>query len=326
MPQGNILPEGSLLGTPEMTYLTGAAEGIERAWRTGAVLEGTAVRCDAAHDLFIRMGKYTVRIPREEAAVGISEGTVRDIAILARVGKPVCFRLEDISALRVPGGVLTGSRRAVQTQAMDALLKNLLPGEIIRARVTHLEPFGCFVDIGQGCVSMIGADRISVSRIRHSNERFRSGQEIRALVTEIDKHGRRILLSHKELLGTWEENAKLFKAGETVRGIVRGIEEYGVFIELTPNLSGLAEPVPGLREGECVSVYIKSIRPDKMKIKLLIIDRVGEDAPFIQLKYFRSEGRMQSFSYAPPGYGRNDEKIVFSAVGCAACRDNGTML
>ena len=76
----------------------------------------------------------------------------------------------------------------------------------------------------------------------------------------------RISLSHKELLGTWEENAAFFNAGDTVEGIVRGIEPYGVFVELTPNLSGLSEPRDGLREGERVCVYIKSIIPEKMKI------------------------------------------------------------
>ena len=56
-------------------------------------------------------------------------------------------------------------------------------------------------------------------------------------------------LSHRAA-GTWEENASLFKAGETVAGIVRGVEDYGAFIELTPNLSGTAEKRERVERGE----------------------------------------------------------------------------
>lgn len=57
----------------------------------------------------------------------------------------------------------------------------------------------------------------------------------------------RICLSQRELLGTWEENASLFEQGETVAGIVRSVEDYGIFVELTPNLAGLAEFREGVR-------------------------------------------------------------------------------
>ena len=71
-------------------------------------------------------------------------------------------------------------------------------------------------------------------------------------------------------MGTWEENAEMFHSGETVNGVVRSIEPYGIFIELSPNLAGLAEPKPDVYVGQIASVYIKSINPDKMKIKLIL--------------------------------------------------------
>ena len=73
----------------------------------------------------------------------------------------------------------------------------------------------------------------------------------------------RVSLSHKELLGTWEENAALFSSGETVSGIVRSVEHYGVFVELAPNLAGLAEPKDGVKVGQQASVYIKNLIPDE---------------------------------------------------------------
>ena len=106
------------------------------------------------------------------------------------------------------------------------------------------------------------------------------GQSILAAVRTVEPENRRISLTHRELLGTWAQNAALFSVGETVRGVVRSIEPYGVFIELTPNLSGLSEPRADLRPGMAVSVYIKSILPQRMKVKLTVIDVLAPyDAP-----------------------------------------------
>lgn len=55
----------------------------------------------------------------------------------------------------------------------------------------------------------------------------------------------------------------MFSTGETVGGIVRSIEPYGIFIELAPNLAGLAEPRENVRVGQAASVYIKALIPEK---------------------------------------------------------------
>ena len=93
------------------------------------------------------------------------------------------------------------------------------------------------------------------------------------MVKYIDRDLKRITLSYKELLGTWEENAEKFEEGETVKGIVRETEKCknGIFIELTPNLVGLAEYKDGMEYGKPVDVYIKKIIPDKHKVKLIIV-------------------------------------------------------
>ena len=65
------------------------------------------------------------------------------------------------------------------------------------------------------------------------------GQQILCAIKSRDLQGR-FVLTIRELLGTWEENAAGFTVGETVVGIVRSVEEYGTFIEIAPNLAGLA--------------------------------------------------------------------------------------
>ena len=304
------MPEGQRLYTAENQAACATPEGLRAAQAAGAVLEGVARLCDEGHNLAVSVGPFTGIIPREEAALGIAEGTTREIAILSRVGKPVCFVVEDLPC---PGGVPQPrlSRRAAQRQALDDMLSHLAPGDIIPAVVTHLEPFGAFVDIGCGVCSMISIENISVSRIPHPGARFRVGDLIRAAVLDLDPCLERIYLTHKELLGTWAENAAQFRPGMTVPGVVRGIKEYGVFVELTPNLSGLAEKRPGLQEGERVSVYIKSILPQRMKIKLLVIDKLPP-APPPTLHYYLTQGKLEKWRYAPPGCVRVGSETVFA--------------
>ena len=170
-------------------------------------------------------------------------------------------------------------------------------GAVLPARVTHMESFGVFVDLGCGVTSLIPLENLSVSRVSHPSDRFRVGQDVLAVVTDIDVTACRFYLTHKELLGTWLENAASFAPGEAVPGIVRGVKEYGVFVELTPNLSGLAEWRGDVLPGDRVSVYIKSIRPDTRKIKLQIIQDLGPAREPGELRYFITDGPVEDWRY-----------------------------
>ncbi len=190
-------------------------------------------------------------------------------------------------------------------------MAQLRPGMVIPCTVTHLEPFGAFVDMGCGLVSMIGIEHISVSRIPHPACRFSVGQEIFAAVLDTDPAAGRVRLTHRELLGTWAENARRLSPGMTAVGWVRGIKDYGAFVELFPNLSGLAEPREDLREGDRVSVFLKAILPERMKIKLLVIDRLPPEPGPSPLTYFITGGRLAHWRYAPEGCRRTGAETEF---------------
>ena len=184
---------------------------------------------------------------------------------------------------------------------MAHFLEHLRPGSVVAAVVTHLESFGAFVDIGCGIVAMLPIEYISVSRISHPAERFRPGQKILAAVRSVDRERRRFTMTHRELLGTWMENASWFAPGETVRGVVRSVKPYGSFIELAPNLSGLADAREDLRPGDAVSVYIKSIRPERMKIKLQVIEKLPSREEPEPLRYQITDGCWTGGSTPRPG-------------------------
>lgn len=146
-------------------------------------------------------------------------------------------------------------------------------GEILEGTVKNIKPFGAFVEMNNGVVGLLHIEDISVSRIKTPEERFKIGQNIKVMIKSIDKDLNRIELTHKELLGTWEENVISYQEGEKVKGTVKEIEKQknGIFIELKPNLVGLAEYKEGYEYGQKVDVYIKKIVKDKKKIKLLIV-------------------------------------------------------
>lgn len=300
-----FLPEGLLIESEKNKRYLSSYENMMAAAKENAYLEATAKICTYSHDLIFDFGGVKGIMPRCECAYGIQEGKVKDIAIISKVGKPVKFIITDfITENGNPVALL--SRRKVQESCRQEYLSRLESGEVIDCKVTHLEQFGCFVDVGCGMASMIPIDSISVSRISHPCDRFNVGDDIKAVVKGYD--GEKVYLTHKELLGTWEENAALFKAGETVNGIIRSIETYGVFIELAPNLAGLAEPRPDVYIGQTASVYIKSINADRMKIKLIIVDTFDSE-PNKTNRYFVDSGIIKKWEYSPRHAAKRIETI-----------------
>jgi len=302
-------PEGILVTTTENSDYASDPVYLEKAMLSGKILESRAVLCDSNHNLTVDLGTVKGIIPREEAALGISDGSVRDIAIITRVNKPVAFKV--MKVFKEKNGEITAwlSRAEAQRECVENYISKLKTGDIIDAKVTHLEPFGCFADIGCGIIAMIPIDSISVSRIMHPKDRFYPGQFIKAVVKDIDRESGKITLSHKELLGTWEENAAHFQMGMTASGIIRSVEDYGVFVELAPNLAGLAEFKEEIHPGQHTAVFIKSIIPDKMKIKLIIIDCFDGEFSAGRFNYYIDRGHLDRWVYSPSGCGKVVESV-----------------
>ena len=269
---------------------------IKEAMKSAQIVEGRVLLCDKEHNLHIDLGVCRGVIPYREGAFGIQEGTVRDIALISKVNKTVCFKIIGFHRTESGERIAVLSRRIVQLECLKSFIDMLREGDVIDARVTHLESFGAFIDIGCGINSLIPIDMLSVSRISHPSQRLKEGQRIKTVLRKREEE--KLTFSLKELLGTWEENAELFSVGETVTGIVRSVENYGVFIELTPNLAGLAEYNSILCEGQKVSVYIKAIIPEKMKIKLAVVEAFDEVVKVPELTYFEKENHISQWNYS----------------------------
>ncbi len=303
-------PEGTLITTKENCEAVASLDGLERALERQTILEAVARVCDSSLTLHFDLGECPGIMLREEVQYLRNGEEIKDIAVLTRVGKPVVFKVVGFTRNEAGQTVAILSRRAAQAECMASYIDTLIPGDIIPARVTHMEPFGAFVDIGCGIISLLSIDCISVSRIAHPGDRFAVGDRIFTAVRRIDEGGR-IYVTHRELLGTFLENAARFTPGETVVGTVRSVESYGIFVELLPNLAGLAESKAGVKVGDTAAVYIKSILPEKMKIKLIVIDPHAE-ARSRSYEYFvdpATTPHMDRWLYSPPGGAKRIETV-----------------
>ena len=158
MPENRgYLPEG--LSAPPLYTL----EMLRRAVSNGAVLEGTVQRCDGDLNLYLQLGSTFAKIPREEVTAPWISGADREIAVLSRVGKQVCFTVESLSADAKGAPTALLSRRKVQEQAIEEMRRSLKPGAVVVGKVVRMEPFGAFVDIGRGIVALLPASAIPTS-------------------------------------------------------------------------------------------------------------------------------------------------------------------
>ncbi len=298
-----FLPEGQI--QQEKTY---TINELNTAIQEQTILWARAYLFDSSRQLHFHLGCCEGVIPFEESALDADSGTVRDIAIISCVGRMTCFVVQSLSVDSGGKPLAVLSRARAQQRCKAEYFDVLQPGDVIPAVVTSMESFGAFCDVGCGLIALLPIDYLSVSRIRSPQDRLLIGQAIYCIVKKRDDLGR-LVLSLKELLGTWDQNAARFAPGETVIGRVRGIESYGVFVEISPNLAGLAELRSDIAVGDSVSVYIKNILPEKMKIKLIILGRIEAKLPLPTLPYTQTEGRMDSWNYASIASGRSMESI-----------------
>ncbi len=282
-------------------------ESLLEGYEKGTVMFAKALIYDKGKGLRFNLGGYEAFMPCKEVYLSFEKEKIKEAAIATRVGKIICFVITGVKKSGTEY-IFEISRRKAQQIACENYIKKLVPGQIIPCTVTHIDRFGVFCDIAFGISALLPIDFISVSRIQSPADRFCVGDRIFACIKSCDNSGR-IVLTHRELLGTWLENAECFEAGTCTTGIVRSIEDYGIFIELAPNLAGLAESCEGLSVGDVVNVYIKNILPDKMKVKLVVISTLRNDDFCPQIKYFKTEGVIKHWKYSTENCAKRIETV-----------------
>ena len=206
----------------------------------------------------------------------------------------------NISRVLVKGedGIVYVNRVRLQNEYKNNILSKLEIGTIFDTVVLSVAPFGVFVDMGKGVLGLLPIGDVSIARFSNIKEVFKKGDTIKVVYKGMSKGG--YVVSHKELLGTWEENLQDFRIGEYCQGIVREVKSYGVFIELAPNLTGLAELPENcdIHLGDSVCIQLKSVNKEKLKVKLYIVSI--SDSPYkVKYNYKINDGVLKEWNYTP---------------------------
>lgn len=245
---------------------------LNKAMQTQEILEAKVVKCDDNFNLHVQFGDDRIGIINRseiELTASNNDTTFKENISTSKINKYVQFKVKGIDESN--NYIL--SRKDVEKDAMNWIKDEVQEGNVLKGIVKSIQPYGAFIEIGGGVVGLLHIEDMSIARIKTPKERVRIGQKINVMVKSIDREQNKIILTYKELLGSWEDNIKGIEEGSTIIGKAREVEKSknGIFIELKPNLVGLAEYKDGIEYGQNVNVYVKKIIPEKKKIKLIIV-------------------------------------------------------
>jgi ribosomal protein S1 len=231
--------------------------------------------------LELKIGSVSAFMPASQIAIG----RVDDLAAYA--GQAMVCEVTEIDRGRKR--IVLSRRKVLEVEAAakrEKALGTLSPGSVLRGKVTRLENYGAFVDIG-GIEGLMHVSNISHKRLGHPEEALTVGQDVEVQVLEITDGGKRISLGMKQLeTDPWDGFAERHVEDSIITGTVQRLTDFGAFIELEPGVDGLlhvsqmgtgrvrtASDV--LSMGEEVAVRIQKIDTGARRISLSRLDSRG---------------------------------------------------
>jgi small subunit ribosomal protein S1 len=171
--------------------------------------------------------------------------------------------------------------KQIQSNPWDTLRDRYQIGTRVTGRVRNLTDFGAFVEVEEGVDGLVHVTDISWNkRIKHPGEVLKKGQEIDAVVTNIDTQNRRLSLSIKDTEpSSWDKFVNEHNPGDIVRGHITRFANFGAFVELAEGLEGLChvselseerveKPEDVAKIGDEMDFRILRIEPENRKIGL----------------------------------------------------------
>ena len=170
--------------------------------------------------------------------------------------------------------------KQIEANPWEEAEKRYPKGSTIKGQVKNIPDFGVFIGIEEGIDGLVHVSDLSWKKVKHPSELFKKGQEVEALVLNIDGANKRFSLSTKLLeKNPWQGVENRYKPGMTIEGRVTSVAEFGAFVELEEGLEGLvhvSELSRGkkrgtdISEGDIVEVEVLNVDPEDNKIGLSI--------------------------------------------------------
>ncbi|HUB86246.1 MAG TPA: 30S ribosomal protein S1 [Verrucomicrobiae bacterium] len=248
-------------------------DNIETKYPVGARIKGKVVS-------LVPYGAFVQIEPGVEGLVHVTE-----LSWTKRVAKPSDVLKQDQEIEAVVLGInreeqkISLGIRQLESNPWDSAADKYTVGTKVKGKVRNLTSYGAFVELEEGIDGMIHVSDISWTRkINHPSEVLKKGDELEAVVLEVDRPNQRIALGMKQL-GTdpWEHIEKLYKVGDLVTGKVTKLASFGAFVGLQHDIDGL--------------VHISQISEERVdKIKNVL--KVGQDVSARVVKIDKGERRI----------------------------------
>lgn len=273
-------------------------EDLKELINTKEILEGT-VEMFKNNKLIVAIDNSNIVGEIDISEFEDTDKKTKTIAMMSMVGKKVQFVITNAD-----NKILSLSRREAQKLCRQYIDESIHKGNIIDAVVLDVTTVEAYLDIGCGCKAIMYREDISINKLADAKAVLYKGQKIKAVVK--DKTNKGLIMSQKELLGTFEENVEYygFQNGDTIIGKIHKISRHGIYVTLGQNLIGLAEcsdieVIEGASVGDSVTVHIKSIIPQKVKVKLRILGKSDTEMKKQEPHYFIRSGSIKVWRYSP---------------------------
>lgn len=248
-------------------------DNIEQKYPVGARVKGRVVN-------LVPYGAFIELEPGVEGLVHVTE-----LSWTKRIAKPgdVLKVGQEVEAMvlginREEQKISLGIRQ-LEANPWDTAEQKYPPGTRVKGKIRNLTSYGAFLELEEGLDGMIHVSDISWTRkINHPSEVFKKGDEVEAVVLEVDKVNQRIALGVKQLTpDPWENIDQLYKVGDLVTGKVTKLASFGAFVGLQHEIDGL--------------VHISQISEERVdKIKNVL--KVGQEVTARVIKIDKAERRI----------------------------------
>jgi len=264
--------------------LTNPWDSIEQKYPVGARVKGKVVN-------LVPYGAFIELEPGVEGLVHVTE-----LSWTKRIAKPadVLKAGQEIEAVvlginRDEQKISLGIRQ-LETNPWDKAQEKYPPGTRVKGKIRNLTSYGAFIELEEGLDGMIHVSDISWTRkINHPSEVLKKGDEVEAVVLEVDKTNQRISVGVKQLSeDPWTNIDKYYKVGDLVTGNVTKLASFGAFVGLQHDIDGL--------------VHISQVSEERVdKIKNVL--KVGQEVTARVIKIDKSDRRIglsiKAANYSP---------------------------
>lgn len=177
------------------------------------------------------------------------------------------------------------------------VFSQLSQGQKIEGQVKSLTNFGAFIDLG-GVEGLLHISDMSWGKTHHPSEIFKVGEKTEVVVLDFNEKEEKISLGYKQLApNPWENVGEKYKIGQTIKGKVVSLADFGAFVELEKGVEGLihvsdltwtrkvVHPKKVLTPGEEVTVSILNINPSAKRISLGLKQVMPHPLELLKQKY-----------------------------------------